>query len=467
QHHFPSIRIRARSQRNYLKGSLTAHVLGYLGAPNKRDYRTFDADLYPPGTRLGKMGLEREYEKTLHGAPGFREVETDAFGRVVREISTERPNPGKNLILTLDENLQEAAHQALSPYEEASAVALDPQTGAILAMASRPTFNPNKFIGGLTADTWKGLQQDPDEPLVNRVTQGLYPPASTIKPVLALAGLVNGVITPKTEFTCNGSFQVGQDEHVFHCWKSWGHGSLTVDQAIVQSCDVFFYKLAHHMGIKPIHRALKAFGLGSRTGVDLPSERKGLNPGPVWKRRVRGDIWYPGETVMTAIGQGYMQATPLQLAVMASALANGGYRVTPHLVHGIQNPVTGKVKYRDPKRAPISLIQQKSLRLVRHAMRRVVGSIHGTAHSIAGGWIPVAGKTGTAQVVRINRDKAKQLDPEEKARKLRDHALFVAFAPLKDPQIAVAVVVEHGISGGHTAGKVARHIIDTYFGKGS
>ncbi|MFA9462115.1 penicillin-binding protein 2 [Thiohalorhabdus methylotrophus] len=467
QHRFPSIRIRARSQRNYLRGPLTAHVLGYLAQPDKSDFRKFDADLYPPGTRVGKMGLEREYEEILHGAPGFREVETDAFGRVVREISTERPEPGKNLILTLDEDLQKATHEALAPHPEASAVALNPETGGILAMASRPTFNPNEFIGGLSDNTWQQLRQDPNEPLVNRVTQGLYPPASTIKPVLAMAGLVDGAIKTSTEFSCNGTFNVGQDEHTFHCWKSWGHGPMTVDQAVVESCDVYFYKLAHRMGIEPIHKALKAFGLGNRTGIDLPSERKGLNPGPVWKRRMQGEIWYPGETVMTAIGQGYMEATPLQLGVMAAAVANGGFRVEPHLVHGVQDPVSGKVDYREHDRAAIGLVKEESLAVIRDAMRRVVGSVHGTAHSIAGGWIPVAGKTGTAQVVRIDRDKEEQLDPKEKERRLRDHALFVAFAPVEDPQIAVAVVVEHGISGGKTAGKVARKMIDSYFGKGS
>lgn len=464
QHRFPSIRIRARSQRNYLKGARTAHVLGYLGSPNRGDFREFDPDLYPHGARLGKMGLEREYEKLLHGAPGLREVETDAFGRVVRELSTESPEPGKNLILTLDQDLQAAAHEALAPYKEASAVALDPDTGGILAMASRPTFNPNEFIGGFTSATWDKLRQDPDEPLVNRAIQGLYPPASTIKPVLALAGLREEAVDPSTELTCNGTFNTGQDDHTFHCWKTRGHGPMTVDQAVVESCDVYFYKLADRLGIDPIHEALDAFGLGAPTGVDLPGERRGLNPDPQWKRRNRGTVWYPGETIMTSIGQGYMQATPLQLGTLTAALANGGHRVTPHLVHGIQDPVTRKVDYREPEKTPIDLVDEESLQLVRDSMRRVVGSLHGTAHSIAGGWIPVAGKTGTAQVVRIDRDREEQLDPEEKARKLRDHALFLAFAPVEDPQIAVAVVVEHGISGGKSAARVARYIIDSYFG---
>jgi len=463
QHQFPSIRIRARSQRNYLYGPLTAHLLGYLAKPDQRDFRQYDPDLYPPGTRIGKMGLEREYEALLHGTPGSREVETDAHGRMVREIGTDRPEPGHDLHLTLDQHLQKATHEALSEFREASAVALNPQTGGVLAMASRPTFNPNQFIGGLSDRTWKELQNDPDEPLVNRALQGLYPPASTIKPVLALAGLKNGAIDEDTEFTCDGTFRVGRDDHTFHCWKERGHGPLDVDEAIAQSCDVFFYKLADRMGIEPIHRALDAFGLGRRSGIDLPGERKGLNPGPAWKRRTHDDIWYPGETVMTAIGQGYMQVTPLQLGVMAAALANGGYRVKPHLVRAVQDPVSGDIRYPEPERQPIELGREGPMQKVRGAMRRVIRSIHGTGHSLVGGRVPLAGKTGTAQVIRIDRGLEEQLDPEEKKRRLRDHALFVAFAPVEDPQIAVAVVVEHGISGGRTAGAVARKIVDSYF----
>ena len=463
QHKFPSIRIRARSRRHYRQGPLTAHVLGYLAQPDDADFRRFDPDLYPPGTRIGKMGLEREYEEALHGVPGQREVETDAFGRVVREVSYRKPEPGRNLVLTLDQRLQRITHEALAQYPEASAVALNPKTGGVLAMASRPTFNPNEFIGGLTSKTWSDLQQNPNEPLVNRVTQGLYPPASTVKPVMALAGLAHDAVQRDTEFTCNGSFRVGQDRHTFHCWRRRGHGPMSVDQAVVESCDVFFYKLADRLGIGPIHEAFAQFGLGQRTGIDLPGERKGLNPGPQWKRRQRGDIWYPGETVLTAIGQGYMQTTPLQLGVMAAAVANGGYRVTPHLVRAVQDPISGDMHYRKTEREEVELAGSGGLPVVRDAMRRVVSSIHGTAHGIAGGWVPVAGKTGTAQVVRIDHDKEEQLDPEEKARRLRDHALFVAYAPVEDPQIAVAVVVEHGISGGRAGGRVARQMIDGYF----
>ncbi|MEF8793635.1 MAG: penicillin-binding protein 2 [Thiohalorhabdus sp.] len=463
QHQFPSIRIRARSRRHYRQGPITSHVLGYLAQPDKSDFRRFDPDLYPPGSRIGKMGLEREYEQALHGTPGQREVETDAFGRVVREISKDQPEPGRNLVLTLDEHLQEITHEALAPYPEASAVALNPQTGGVLAMASRPTFDPNDFIGRLTSQTWSDLLDDPDEPLVNRAIQGLYPPASTVKPALALAGLAEDEVDPKTELTCNGSYRVGKDRHTFHCWRDEGHGSLALDQAVVESCDVFFYKLAERLGIETIHDAYQQFGLGRPTGIDLPGERGGLNPGPDWKRRTHDDIWYPGETVMTAIGQGYMEATPLQLGVMAAALANGGFRVKPHLVRAFQDPVSGDLHYRKHERNEVSISQTENLDLVQDAMRRVVSSIHGTAHGASAGAIPMAGKTGTAQVVRIDRDREEQLDPKEKERRLRDHALFVAFAPVAKPRIAVAVVVEHGISGGRAGGQAARQIIDGYF----
>lgn len=463
QHRFPSIRIQARSRRHYLEGPLTAHVLGYLASPNKADFRRFNRDLYPHGTRLGKMGLERQYEKTLHGLPGQREVETDAFGRVVREVSYSRPEPGDNLVLTLDRDLQEITHEALSQYPEASAVAINPRTGGVLAMASRPTFNPNEFIGGLTSKSWSDLQQNPDEPLLNRAIQGLYPPASTVKPMLALAGLAKDAVDRETEFTCNGTFQIGQDRHTFHCWRKEGHGDMTLDRAVVESCDVFFYKLAERLGIRTIHDTFAQFGLGSRTGIDLPGELKGLNPGPKWKKRERGEIWLPGETINTAIGQGFLQATPLQLGVMAAAVANGGYRVRPHLVRAEQDPISGQMTFHNTERRDVELAQTDGLPLVRDAMRRVVSSIHGTGHGISGGWVPIAGKTGTAQVVRIDHEQEEKLDPKEKERRLRNHALFVAYAPAKDPRIAVAVVVEHGISGGQTAGRAARRIIDGYF----
>ena len=463
QHQYPSIRIRARSQRHYLEGPLTAHVLGYLAEPSEADFRQFDPNLYPPGTRIGKMGLELAYEEALHGSPGKRKVETDAYGRVVREISQQQPEPGRNLILTLDQNLQRTAHQALAQHPEAALVALDPATGGVLAMASRPTFNPNQFIGGLSSRSWGSLRQAPDEPLVNRAIQGLYPPASTIKPILALAGLKKGTIDPETELTCKGWFSVGEDNQTFRCWRRRGHGEMHVDDAVVQSCDVFFYKLAHRMGIKTVHEAFAQFGLGSRTGIDLPGEREGVNPGPEWKRRNRDEIWYPGDTVNTAIGQGFMGTTPVQLAVMSAAIANGGYRVTPHVVRAVQDPISGEMQYKPPEREAIKVARSPGLKVVRDAMRRVVGSIHGTGHRIAGGWVPVAGKTGTAQVVRIDHDEEEPLDQEEKERRLRDHALFVAYAPAQDPRIAVAVVVEHGISGGRTAATVARKVIDSYF----
>ncbi|MFB6259721.1 MAG: penicillin-binding protein 2, partial [Thiohalorhabdaceae bacterium] len=452
QHQFPSIRIRARSRRHYRQGPITSHVLGYLAQPNQSDFRRYDPDLYPPGSRIGKMGLELEYEQALHGKPGQRKVETDAFGRVVREVSKRPPEPGRNLVLTLDQHLQEITHEALAPYKEASAVALNPQTGGILAMASRPTFNPNEFIGRLTSKAWSNLRDDPDEPLVNRAIQGLYPPASTVKPILALAGLTEDAVDPETELTCNGSYRVGEDRHTFHCWRDEGHGDLTLDQALVESCDVFFYKLAERLGIQSIHEAYDQFGLGRPTGIDLPGERGGLNPGPDWKRRTHGDIWYPGETVMTAIGQGYTEATPLQLGVMAATLANGGFRVTPHLVRAFQDPVSGDLHYRKQERDEVSMNPSENMDLVHDAMGRVVSSIHGTAHGVSGGAVPMAGKTGTAQVVRIDRDKEEQLDPKEKERRLRDHALFVAFAPVEKPRIAVAVVIEHGISGGRAGG---------------
>lgn len=464
RHRFPAIRIQAQSRRHYRHGSTTAHILGYLGEPSLADFRRFDPDRYTPGARIGQIGLERQYEEALQGRPGHREVETDAFGRAVRTLDKEAPEPGMNLVLTVDLELQKLVSRALSDYTEASAVVLNVRTGGLLAMASQPSFNPNRFIGGMTSRDWQELREAPHEPLINRAVQGEYPPASTVKPILALAGLGEGTVTPESTLQCDGTFQVGREDHTFHCWKERGHGELNLSQAVVQSCDVFFYRLGHKMGIGPIHRAYDQFGLGRETGIDLPREAEGLNPGPDWKRRRNGETWFPGETVMTSIGQGYMQVTPIQLGMAAAAIANGGFRVTPHLVRAVQEPESGDLRHRQLEQEPLPLAQDGNLALVRGAMRRVVSSIRGTAHRLAGGSIPFAGKTGTAQVVAIDREE-EELDPEEKDRRVRDHALFIAYAPVQDPRIAVAVVIEHGISGATAAGTTARRIIDGYFQK--
>jgi penicillin-binding protein 2 len=461
QHEYPSIRIRARSRRRYLEDELTAHVLGYVGQPDKQDYTRFDAGHYPPGSRLGKMGVERSYEETLHGSPGQREVETDAFGRVVRELSTTPPEPGHNLVLTLDRDLQAVTHRALANTKEAAAVALDPGTGGILAMTSRPTFDPNQFIGQLTSRGWNELRNNPLEPLLNRVTQGLYPPASTIKPAIAVGALKRGIVEPDTRFTCRGSFRIPKDDHTFHCWRRSGHGPLNLKQALAQSCDVFFYKVARRLKIGPLHKTLAQFGLGERTGVDLPSEGKGINPSRKWKRKNRHEVWFPGETINTGIGQGYLEATPLQLARMTAALANGGHLVQPHVVRGIEDPVSHRLRYRRVVREPVNPATEENMALVRSAMRNVVASVNGTAHTIAGGPVPIAGKTGTAQVVGLDQER-RDLDPEEVERSRRDHGLFVAFAPARSPEIAVAVVVEHGVSGGGKAARIARRMIESY-----
>ena len=463
QHRFPAIRVRARSRRSYPQGPRTAHVLGYLGQPDDGDFRRFRSELYPQGTRIGKMGLEREYERTLHGQPGRREVETDAHGREVREVDYTPPVPGKDLILTLDADLQRKAYDVLSGYKEASLVALDPDTGGILAMVGQPSFDPNDLIGGLGQNSWTDLRQAPFNPLLNRAVQGTYPPASTVKPALAMKALALGIVDRDTTFNCNGTFKVGGDDHLFHCWKERGHGDLSIREAIIQSCDVFFYKLSRELKIRLIHETYAAFGLGTPTGIDLPNERGGLNPDIDWKKRTRGESWFPGETVMTAIGQGYIQTTPLQLGVMAAALANGGYRVTPHLARAIQDPISGDREVLPHQREPLNFARENPLALVQKAMRGVVGDRHGTARRLRGGRVPLAGKTGTAQVVRIDRDREEELEPEEKERRVRDHALFVAYAPADDPEIALAVVVEHGISGGKTAGRVARQVVDNYF----
>ena len=465
RHRFPGVEVKAHLMRHYPFGDLTSHLVGYVGRIDENELRRVDAANYRGTSHFGKTGIERHYEQTLHGQAGVERLETNARGRILRSLSREAPVPGKDLYLTVDIGLQRVADEALG--EEAGAVvALDPGTGEVLALVSKPTFDPNQFVNGISTDAYRALRSAPFQPLFNRVLRGQYPPGSTIKPFIALAGLETNTITPEKSVFCPGYYRLPNGSHRYRCWKRVGHGPLDLKEAIVQSCDVYFYDLAYNTGIKAINETLAPFGFGRPTGIDMPGELPGVLPSKEWKRRAKGESWYHGETVITGIGQGFFLTTPLQLAQATADLARSGTRIQPHLLDRMGTSAGTEPVAREPK-TPIQIKREADWELIQDTMVEVVHGKRGTARSIAPDDYRIAGKTGTAQVFGLPKDEEEQLDEEELERKLRDHALFVAFAPAEDPQIAVAVVVEHGGSGSATAAPVAKTVIDAYLPGGN
>jgi penicillin-binding protein 2 len=447
----PGVALDAGLLRNYPAGEVLAHVVGYVGPVSEREL-TGDPLLELPEFRIGKSGIEKVYDQELRGRPGLSRFEINAIGREIKELHRQDGEPGEDLHLTLDLDLQRFVHQRLSAEESASAVVLDSETGEVLALASVPAFDPAGFTNGLSRAVWQGLIDNPKAPLVNKSIAGQYPPGSTFKTIVALAALEAGVVGADHEVSCPGFMRLGN--HRFHCWKRWGHGKLTLVEAISQSCDVYFYDLARRVGIDAIAAMARRFGFGASLGIDLPGERPGLVPDREWKMVTQGVPWQKGETLVVGIGQGYLQATPLQLAVMTARIANGGRAVRPRLA-------------RTPSSAPPADeevgVPAAALDLVRRGMYEVVNGERGTAREqkLPDAAVAMAGKTGTSQVRRIGR--AERLSGvrknEEKPWEERDHALFVAFAPFEQPRYVVAVVVEHGGSGSQTAAPVARDIM--------
>jgi penicillin-binding protein 2 len=453
----PGVELDSALLRDYPHGDVLAHVLGYVGAVSEAELKA-DPDplLQQPDFRIGKNGVERSYERQLRGRAGLSRVEVNAIGREIRELDRKEGEPGTDLRLSLDLDLQRFCHARLAGELSASAVVLDVRTGAVLALASVPSFEPAAFTGRLPVGTWGELRANPRTPLVNKCVRGQYPPGSTFKLMTALAALEGG-ISPTMQVSCSGSVYLGNAQ--FHCWKEHGHGRLGLVQAIEQSCDVYFYELARRVGVDAIAAMAGRFGLGQPVGIDLPGEQPGLIPTTAWKKATFKEGWHKGETLVCGIGQGYVLATPLQLAVMTARLANGGLAVTPRLV-GAQ--AAGGEAAPDAPPPPLG-VAQASLDLVLRGMRDVVHGPRGTARAAALGLpgVEVGGKTGTSQVRRISkadrlagRHKRKDIPWEE-----RDHALFVAFAPFAAPRYAVAVVVEHGVSGAKTAAPIARDIL--------
>jgi len=475
---FPGVDFQPRLIRHYPYGEAVAHAVGYVGALSRNDLQRLDFSSYAGTAQTGKTGVENSYEMNLHGDVGYRHLVSNALGRQIptdsRELADslpgdEMPAPGQNLYLSLDLDLQLLATKALEG-RRGAVVALDPWTGEILALVSAPTFDPNLFAVGMSTTQFAGLQEDLESPLFNRAIRGTYPPGSTIKPMLALAALETGATNLTRKNVCHGFFMLPNSTHRYRDWKPEGHGEMDLHDAITQSCDVYFYEISVDIGIDNMHLYLDQFGLGNPTGIDISGEHTGLVPSREWKRaafRAPADQrWFHGETVIASIGQGYMLATPLQLASAAGALATRGARYEPHIVAAVEDTLTGQRTLTSPRRlADVAIGNQEHWDGVITAMHDVMQSVRGTAWA-TGGNAPyqMAGKSGTAQVFSLSQDD--EYNEEDIEERLRDHALFISFAPLENPRIAVAVIVENGSSGSRVAAPIARAIMDEYLGYG-
>jgi len=460
-HRYPGVDVRAYLTRAYPLGPLAAHVIGYVGRIDEEDLQRIDTRQYRGSTHIGKIGVEQAYETMLHGQVGYQQVETNAQGRNLRVLKSIPPTPGKNIYLSLDVRLQRVAEQALADHNGA-VVALDPRNGEVLALVSTPTYDPNPFVNGIDYESYRALNTSPDRPLFNRALRGVYPPGSTIKPLVGLAGLELNVFSARKRVYCPGFYRLPGNTHRFRDWRRSGHGSMALNGAIAQSCDVYFYDLAFHLGIDRLHDYLARFGLGQLTGIDLRGEKAGLLPSRAWKRARHDQGWFPGETLIAGIGQGYMLTTPLQLAHATAILAQHGQGFQPRLLYATQEQGGAGLKPQPPRpAAPIIPVDPRYWRWVHAAMIDVVHGRRGTARKIGeDAGFTIAGKTGTAQVFSLGQDE--RYDASQLAKHLHDHALFVAFAPAEAPRIALAVVVEHGGGGSTTAAPIARKVLDAH-----
>jgi len=462
RYRFPGMEITAKLGRYYPLGERAEHVIGYVGRIDEDELRRVDEANYSGTSHIGKVGLERYYEKELHGQVGYQNVEVNVQGRMLRVLDKTPPTPGNDLVLTLDAELQAIAEDAMGEYTGA-AIAMDPRTGEVLAMASMPSYDPNLFVHGISVKDYAALRNSDKRPLFNRAISGQYPPGSTAKPFIGLAGLEYKAIGHKETVFCQGYYLLPNEERKYRDWKKTGHGEMDFKDAVAQSCDVYFYELAYRLGIDRMYAFMHQFGFGEPTGLDTVGERSGLMPSREWKQRSRNRVWFPGETLITGIGQGYMLATPIQLAAATSIMAMRGKVMRPHLLKLIKYPASNESVTIAPKMTrQIELQRDVNWHYAIDAMREVVQGIRGTAHHAIGYKLgyEMAGKTGTAQVLGIAQDE--EYDAESLAKKLRDHALFVAFAPLDDPQIAVAVIAENGGHGSGVAAPIARKIIDAW-----
>lgn len=455
---FPGVEISARLFRNYPLGETAAHVVGYIGRISPDDKRRLDEQEllsnYAGSTHIGKVGVEASYESALHGHVGFDEVEVSAGGRIVRRLSRKPPVPGSNLVLSIDIRLQRLAEQ-LYGERRGALVAIEPKTGDVLAFVSRPSFDPNLFVDGIDTQTWQALNEDPDTPLLNRPLRGTYPPGSTYKPFMALAALMSGARTPQDTISDPGYFQLGN--HRFRDSKPSGHGTVDLRKSIVVSSDTYYYKVAYDMGVDRIHDFMKPWGFGQLTGIDLEHENAGVLPSSQWKLKRFRQKWFPGETPSIGIGQGYNSFTILQLAHATATLANDGIVMRPHLVQAIEDPVTHEKRRTVPSESYRIDLRRDYLDLVKSALVDVNRFGTGRVAFANTGYV-AAGKTGTAQVIGIKQGE--RYDARRIAERHRDHSLFMAFAPVENPKIAVAIIVENGGFGAQAAAPIARKLFD-------
>jgi penicillin-binding protein 2 len=471
RYEFTGVDIRTRLSRHYPFGPIAVHALGYVAAISEQDLKHIDSAAYAGTTLIGKLGVEGAYENELHGSPGYREVLVNAAGRPVErqgaftpKLNVKQPVAGADLILSIDMRVQRAAEEGLAG-KRGAAIAIDPRTGDVLALASTPGFDPNAFARGLSTKEFDVLQNDIDKPLINRALRGAYPPGSTVKPFFALAALKYGVMTADQTLFCPGHFSLPGSSNVFRDWKPKGHGIVDMRHAIMQSCDVYFYTVANKLGIDRMHDFMSTFGFGDITGIDIPGEKPGLMPSTDWKRkaykRAAEQVWFPGETISVGIGQGYMLATPMQLAHAVSGIASRGEIFKPRLVAAIRPAGSNTAAPRplEPE-ASMTAVTADQWNVVVEGMELATGPGGTAAAATAGSTYKIAGKTGSAQVFTIGQNE--KYNEKQLSERLLDHALFISFAPADDPKLAVAVFVENGKHGGSTAAPIARKMFDAY-----
>ncbi len=464
-HQFPGFEVVPSYKRYYPHGDLTAHIVGYINNINKKDREILDNREYSGTTKIGRTGIEKQYENVLHGQAGFRQAEVSRTGKVIRTLEQTDPIPGDNLHLSLDIHLQQIIRDELEKETyDGAGVALDPRNGEMLAMFSNPSFDANLFVEGISYKDYDKLRKSPRKNLFNRALNGNYSPASTIKPMMALAALHHYVITPNADIECGGSYRIPEYKYTkrFYCWKRSGHGNMNASSSISQSCDVYYYNVGKELGIARINNYLSQFGLGKKTGIDLPNESSGILPDKEWKMRKYKKAWFIGDTINASIGQGYMLTTPLQLAYFTAVLAARGKRYRPHFVTRLDNPISGQITKIQPRAEQVEQSNPNAWQTVSQAMIKVMRGQQGTARKVKVNLpFKIAGKTGTAQVVSLYKGKRKK--KEDIAKKHRDNSVFIAYAPADNPVIALSIILENAGGGSKTAAPIAVKILERYF----
>ncbi len=463
RYRFPGFEIRARLFRQYPYGEIASHAIGYIGRINDADVKNIEsANLttnYKGTDHIGKLGIEGSYEHELHGITGSEQVEIDSGGRAIRSLARSEPISGNNLVLSLDIKLQKVAEKAFHDFRGAL-VAIDPQNGEVLALVSKPGFDPNLFVDGIDPANWDILNNSPDKPLNNRALRGQYPPGSTIKPFMALLALESGKRSPEYTISDPGYWTLPGVSRPFRDWKPGGHGMVNLQRAVVISCDTYFYGLANDLGVDAIYRFMTQFGFGNKTGIDIDGEMPGLQPSQDWKMKRFKQKWYAGDTISMGVGQGYVLTTPLQLATATAMMANGGTPVMPHFLREVQDSKTGLRRKNNVHTQSAMAFKPEYVKLVQNAMAEVTKPGGTAARAGAGAPYSIAGKTGTAQVIGMKQGE--KYDERRVKERFRDHALFISYAPADNPKLAIAVLVENGSHGATTAAPIAREMYD-YF----